>query len=54
MHFSQIPGQILKIRFIEVFEYDSKKYMIDRLMGTFDPIFGIFGIFMSYGTLFRV
>ena len=45
MHFSQIPGQILKIRFIEVFVYDSKKYMIDRLMGTFDPIFEIFGIF---------
>ena len=45
MHFSQIPGQILKLWFIEVLECSSKKYMIERLIATFHPIFEKFGTF---------
>ena len=45
MHISQIPGQILNLWFIEVFECSSKKYMIDRLIAIFDPIFEKFGTF---------
>ena len=50
VHIVKFSGALFEFCLLEVFKRVSKKYMMSWFMNIFDPIFGMYGTFMTYAT----